>query len=105
MSGIVAFGLTSCNSDIDSVYVIPSDDINLEGARGDIILTPDNPQALAMTIYWSGDGRLALSDTLLQAPVNATEETIQLSKDEQFTTTLDLSVEKECDSDNSCAKS
>lgn len=94
VSGIVAFGLTSCNSDIDSVYVIPSDDINLEGARGDIILTPDNPQALAMTIYWSGDGRLALSDTLLQAPVNATEETIQLSKDEQFTTILDLSVEK-----------
>lgn len=94
LSGITAFGFASCDSDIDPVYVLPSDDMTLEGATGDIILTPDNPQALAMTIYWSGDGQLALSDTLLQAPVNAAEETIQLSKDEQFSNTIDLSVEK-----------
>lgn len=92
--GIVAFGLASCESDIDPVYVLPSDDISLEGAKEDIILTPDNTEALAMTIYWNGDGKLALSDTLLQAPVNAAVETIQLSKDEQFSTTIDLSVEK-----------
>lgn len=94
LSGIVTFGLSSCDSDIDPVYVQPSDEISLGGASGDIVLTPDNPQALAMTIYWSGDGKLALSDTLLQAPVNAADETIQLSKDESFTTTIDLSVEK-----------
>lgn len=94
LSGIVTLGFASCNSDIDTVYVLPSDNIELEGARGEIILTPDNPQALAMTIYWNGNGQLALSDTLLQAPVNAAVETIQLSKDEQFSTTLDLSVEK-----------
>ena len=94
LSGITALGFASCDSDIDPVYVLPSEDTTLGGATGDIILTPDNPQALAMTIYWSGDGQLALSDTLLQAPVNAAEETIQLSKDEQFTGTIDLSVEK-----------
>lgn len=94
LSGITAFGFASCDSDIDPVYVLPSDDMTLGGATGDIILTPDNPQALAMTIYWSGDGQLALSDTLLQAPVNAAEETIQLSTDEQFSSTIDLSVEK-----------
>lgn len=94
LSGIVAFGLSSCDSDIDPVYVQPSDEISLGGASGDIVLTPDNPQALAMTIYWSGDGNLALSDTLLQAPVNAADETIQLSKDESFSSTIDLSVEK-----------
>lgn len=94
LSGITALGFASCDSDIDPVYVLPSEDATLGGATGDIILTPDNPQALAMTIYWSGDGQLALSDTLLQAPVNAAEETIQLSKDEQFTGTIDLSVEK-----------
>lgn len=94
LSGITAFGFASCDSDIDPVYVLPSDDMTLGGATGDIVLTPDNPQALAMTIYWSGDGQLALSDTLLQAPVNAAEETIQLSKDEQFSNTIDLSVEK-----------
>lgn len=92
--GIVTFGLVSCDSDIEPVYVQPSDEVSLGGASGDIVLTPDNPQALAMTIYWSGDGKLALSDTLLQAPVNAADETIQLSKDEQFSTTIDLSVEK-----------
>src|SRR3712207_7943126 len=47
-----------------------------------------------MTIYWSGDGELALSNPLLQAPLNAADETIQLSKDEDFSTTIDLSVEK-----------
>lgn len=94
LSGVMTFGLVSCDSDIDPVYVQPSDEVSLGGASGDIILTPDNPQALAMTIYWSGDGQLTLSDTLLQAPVNAAEETIQLSRDKQFANTIDLSVEK-----------
>lgn len=91
---IVMLSFSSCKSDLEPVYVLPSDNIVLGGATGDIVLSPDNPQALAMTIYWSGNGSLALSDTLLQAPVNAAEETIQLSKDPQFTTTIDLSVEK-----------
>lgn len=94
VSVTVALGLLSCDSDIDPVYVLPSDNIELEGARGEVILTPDNPQALAMTIYWNGNGQLVLSDTLLQAPINAAVETIQLSRDEQFSTTLDLNVEK-----------
>lgn len=94
MSTVMALCFASCESDIDPVYVQTPDDIILGGATGDVILTPDNPQGLAMTIYWSGDGQLALSDTLLQAPVNAAEETIQLSRDESFSTTIDLSVEK-----------
>lgn len=94
LSGITALSLASCDSDIEPVYVLPSDQMTLGGATGDIILTPDNPQALALSIYWSGDGQLALSDTLLQAPVNAAEETIQLSPDEQFSTVIDLNVEK-----------
>lgn len=94
LSGIVSFGLASCDSDIDPVYVQPTDDITLGGASGDIVLTPDNPQALVLTLYWSGDGKIALSDTLLQAPVNAAEETIQFSKDESFSTALDISVDK-----------
>ena len=90
----MALNLVSCDSDIDPVYVLPTDTISLGGASGDIVLTPDNPQALAMTIYWSGDGRIALSDTLLQAPINASVETIQLSRDEQFSNVIDLSVDK-----------
>lgn len=40
LSGITAFGFASCDSDIDPVYVLPSDDMTLGGATGDIILTP-----------------------------------------------------------------
>lgn len=94
LSGAMAICLASCDSDIEPVYVLPSDVISLGGASGDIILTPDNPQALAMTIYWSGDGHIALSDTLLQAPTNAAEETIQFSDNEQFSNAIDISVEK-----------
>ncbi len=94
MSALAMLSLTGCDSDIDRVYVLPSDDISLYGASEDVILSPDNPNALALTIYWSGDGKLALSDTLLQAPVNAAEETIQLSNDENFNSTIDLSVEE-----------
>lgn len=94
MPGAFIMGLASCDSDIEPVYVIPSDDITLGGASEEIILSANNPQALAMTIYWSGDGQLSLDNTLLQAPVNAAEETIQLSKDDQFLSPIDISVEK-----------
>lgn len=87
-------GAMSCNSDIDPVYVNPSENIVLSGASGEIILKPENPLALAMTIYWSGDGKLSLDNNLIQAPVNAAEETIQLSSNEEFSNPIDLSVEK-----------
>lgn len=90
----LSLGLASCDSDLDTVYALPSDDMSLGGASGEIILTPDNPMALAMTVYWSGDGKISLSDTHLQAPVNAAVETIQLSKDESFSTTMDVTVDK-----------
>ncbi len=94
VSGIVASGIASCNSDLDKVYIVPSDEISLGGASEDVILTPDNPEALVMTIYWSGDGKISLENSDLQTPVNAAEETIQLSSDEQFSTTIDINVEK-----------
>ncbi len=96
IGALIAAGLcvASCNSDIDEVYVSPSAPITVGGASDDVILNPANPQSLALTVYWSGDGQLALSDTLIQAPVNAADETIQLSDDENFSTTLDIAVEK-----------
>lgn len=93
-SAALMLSIASCDSDLDKVYVLPSDSITLGGATDEVILSANNPQALAMTIYWSGDGRIALSDTLLQAPVNSAVETIQLSKDEHFTSPLEVSVEK-----------
>lgn len=94
MSGFVAVGMTSCDSDLEPVYVNPLDNITLGGASDDIILKADNPSALAMTLYWSGDGKLSLSDEQLQAPVNAAVETIQLSVDENFTSTIEITAEK-----------
>lgn len=94
LSGVMTLGLLSCSSDIEPVYLLPGSDITIGGASADIILTPDNPQALAMTLYWSGDGHLSLSDTLIQAPVNAAVETIQFSRDENFSSTIDISVDK-----------
>ena len=73
LSAVMTVATTSCDSDIDPVYVLSGDSMELMGGSNEIILTPDNPQALALTVYWSGDGRLALSDTLLQAPVNVAE--------------------------------
>lgn len=86
--------LGACDSDIEPVYVNPADGIELGGASDPIILRADRPEALAMTLYWSGDGRLTLSDPQLQAPVDAAVETIQLSADADFTSPLDISVEK-----------
>jgi hypothetical protein len=50
--------------------------------------------ALCLTLYWSGDGKLVLNDTTVQAPINAAETTIQLSANEDFTAPLELVVDK-----------
>ncbi len=94
LAAILITGLAACDTDIEPVYVQPGGDIALGGASSDIILTPENPLGLALSLYWSGDGRLALSDTLLQAPVDAAVEAIQLSADEQFSNPLEINVEK-----------
>lgn len=86
--------LCACNSDQDLAYLLGGDPTELAGGPQEIILTPDNPNALALTIYWSGDGRLTLNNEALQAPVNATENTIQFSADEQFSSPLDIVTEK-----------
>lgn len=94
IAGLLSLCLGACDSDIEPVYVNPADGIELGGASDPIILRADRPEALAMTLYWSGDGRLTLSEPQLQAPVDAAVETIQLSADADFTSPLDISVEK-----------
>lgn len=93
-SAAMTVATTSCDSDIDPVYVLSGDSTELMGGLNEIILTSDNPQALALTVYWSGDGRLALSDTLLQALVNVVEITIQFPKDEHLTTPLNIAADR-----------
>ena len=71
--------LVACNNDMDRVYMLPEDPVNLGGATQDVVLSEDTPEALALTVYWSGDGHIQLSDDRLQAPVNAASLTIQFA--------------------------
>lgn len=90
---LLALGITSCKSDIDKVYMLPDDPLELGGATQDIVLNEETPQALALTIYWSGDGRIKLSDDRLQAPVDVAEQTIELSDNEAFIGKTDVNVD------------
>ena len=87
--------LLSCSSDIEKVYVNTDNDLKLSGASDDIILSAENPQALSMTLYWDYDKNIATSNPSVQAPVNASELTLQFSAYEDFKTTLDIPVNKE----------
>ena len=91
---LMAASFSACDSDIDPVYVLPTDQSTLAGGTGEVVLSPDYPNALALTIYWSGDGRLALDNPDIQAPVNADEQTIQIATDENFTSPVEISVNK-----------
>lgn len=87
------FGTISCDSDLNPVYVYPSDDVTLGGASGDIILSADNPEALVLTLYWDGNGELTLSDPQYVAPVNLAKQTLQLSSDENFSQVVEVTLD------------
>lgn len=89
-----AAAIAGCDSDIDPVYVQPSDPTQLSSATGTIVLSPDNSQSLVLTLYWTNDGYLTLDNPKLQAPINAAELTIQFSTDENFTSTIDIALDK-----------
>lgn len=91
---LAALCVASCESDMDKVYMLPEDPVELGGATQDIILSEETPGALAMTIYWSGDGKIKLSDENLQAPVNMAEQTLELSDNEAFIGHTDVNVDK-----------
>ena len=69
---------------MDRVYMLPEEPVELGGASQDIVLTEENPEALVMTLYWSGDGKIKLTDDNLQAPVNVSELTIELADNDLF---------------------
>lgn len=87
-------GFSACDSDMDKVYVLPGDDIEISGASNDIVLTTENTSSLVLTVFWSGDGRLALNEPQLQGPVNSATEAIEFGSDENFTTPYTVNVDK-----------
>lgn len=91
---LLTLSLAACESDMDRVYMSPEDPVLLAGANQDIVLNEETPEALVMTVYWSGDGRIRLSDDNLQAPVNAAELTIELADNDRFADLTQVPVGK-----------
>ncbi|MDD2961230.1 MAG: DUF5114 domain-containing protein [Muribaculaceae bacterium] len=85
---LIAVLLASCNKDGDILTAGANGDVLLNGS-GDIVLDFDRAEELALTIYWTDNGKLTLSDPEVAAPDNATANTIQLSASESFDVTVD----------------
>lgn len=92
VASFAAMWLVACNDDMDRVYMLPEDPVTLGGATQDVVLSEETPEALALTVYWSGDGRIQLSDDRLQAPVNAASITIQLADNDVFADCTEVNV-------------
>lgn len=91
---ILTLCVTACDSDMDRVYMLPEEPVVLGGATQDIVLSGETPDALAMTVYWSGDGKIELTDKNLQAPVNAAELSIELADNDKFADLTRVAVGK-----------
>lgn len=90
---IVALIASSCNKDGDFLTTNGADNVTVDGS-GDIVLTFENSNALALTLYWNDNGTLTLSNPLVKAPQNATTNTIQFSDTEDFTRTSEIIVDE-----------
>lgn len=86
---LVAIMAAACDKDGDFLTTNGADKVTVDGS-GDIVLTYENADALALTLYWSDNGTLSLSNPLVKAPENATTNTIQFSDTEDFARTSDI---------------
>lgn len=85
--------ISSCEKDGDFLTTSVGDEVTLQGTEGDIVLDYDKAGDLALTIYWSDNGKISLSNPLVLAPDNAIGNTIQLSGDANFTTVVEQRAE------------
>lgn len=92
-AALVGGMLSSCNNDGDTIYVNTPDDAVLSGPADDIVLSYDNLDGLALTIYWTENGDITLSDPKVQAPAHANVNTIQFASDKAFSNMVEEAVE------------
>ncbi len=90
----MAMTMVSCEKDGDTIYVDKADGAVLETTATDIALDATTLDALAMTLYWTPNGDITLSDPEVSAPENAMSNTIQFSTDEAFTAPVDDNLTK-----------
>lgn len=84
--------LGACSNDMDLLYVNGSDDLTLGGSSNDIVLRADALNALVLTIYWNDNGQLTTSNADIKAPVNMTQNTIELSTNADFDPRQEIAV-------------
>lgn len=84
----VVLGFTACDKDGYTITTSGAETITLSGS-GDAVLDQNNLSSLALTLYWTDNGTLKLSDDAVQAPKNATTNTLQFSASEDFASVVD----------------
>ena len=82
--GAIALLASSCDKDGDFLTVADTEDVTLSGNEGSIVLNYNQVDDLALTIYWSDNGEISLSNPLVAAPENAFVNTVQFSATEDF---------------------
>lgn len=86
---LAAISLAACDNDGDTLYAGVGEG-TLSGATDDIVLDADKINDLALTVYWTDNGTLTLSDPKVAAADNAITNTVQLSATEDFSTVEDV---------------
>lgn len=80
--------MTACDNDGDIITTSGADALTLSGS-GDVVLDKNDLGGLALTLYWNDNSKLTLSDDAVQAPKNATKNTLQFSASEDFATVVE----------------
>lgn len=90
---VMLLGAQGCDKDGDTIYTDGPDRAEVSGVASDIVLNKDHLQSLALTIYWNENGKISLSDPLVEAPEGAASNTVQFSADPEFASVVDDNVE------------
>ena len=81
-----ALALVACDKDGDLLYTDGADKAELATSATDIVLSKDNPDALALTFYWNENGDITLDNPLVAAPDNAVTNVVEMSAEASFAT-------------------
>lgn len=88
MTLALVLGFTACDNDGDIITTSGAETLTLSGS-GDVVLDKDNLSSLALTLHWTDNSKLQLSDDAVQAPKYATTNTLQFSASENFSAVVE----------------
>ncbi|HBG56912.1 MAG TPA: DUF5114 domain-containing protein [Porphyromonadaceae bacterium] len=85
--------ISSCEKDGDFLTTTGGGVVTLQGSTEDIVLNYDAADDLALTIYWTDNGEISLSNPGVLAPENAIANTIQLAANADFSNAVEQRAE------------